>query len=86
VLSLCSRSITWIASGIDRGDTSAVVEMRHMGRRGMVQCVVYDEASLKTGVFLAFMISIYLIAYLYGLPMNLIVTDGHLLLVISICT
>lgn len=37
--------------------------MWHMGRRDMVQCVVYDEASLKTGVFLAFMISIYLTAY-----------------------
>jgi hypothetical protein len=58
-----SGSITWIAGSIDRGDTSAVVEMWHMGRRDMVQCVVYDEASLKTGVFLAFMISIYLTAY-----------------------
>lgn len=41
-------------------------EMRHMGRREMVQCVVYDEASLKTGV-LAFY-DIYLsYSILYGL-------------------
>lgn len=55
-----------------------------MGRRDMVQCVVYDGTLLRTGVFSIY--DIYLsYSMMYGLPMILKVIDGHLMLVIFVC-
>lgn len=78
-LDILLRSLSWIAGSIGRED------MRHMGRRDMVQCVVYDGTLLKTGVFSIY--DIYLsYSMMYGLPTILKVTNGHLLLVIFVCT